>query len=645
MSLPLRPLLCTAALIAAATAPAGAQTGGAPPSGAPSAAPTTPAQKTVYKAGQRGRYLLDGTWLFRADSGNDGLGQHFERQTSTDGWSPVEVPNAFNATDESDRSDRGTIGWYRKDFRLPSARRGATWLLRFESVNYRATVFLNGREIGRHEGAFIPFEVRGKTVRSGVNRLVVRVDSRRRATDLPPAQDQQNGRPGGGWWNYGGLLREVYLRRVNGVDIRSLLARPLLPCRSCDAKVLLRARIANPSGRKKRVTVSARVGGVRARFKRVVVKPGRAQTVQALVRIRNPRLWEPGSPKLYHVTATASFGGHQASRYDTDIGIRSIRVRGGRMLLNGRPVRLRGASMHEDSPDRGFALSVPQLEQNMQLLKDLGATITRAHYPLHPLTLEMADRNGIMVWEQVPFNRGRFGNNAASTESPDDSVVRSKTVRAKALHYVRSAIARDQNHPAVFTWSVANEPDPRPGRSERAYFSAAIKLVHRLDPSRLAGVDLAGYPTVPQSDDYAQFDAIGLNSYFGWYQGPGGSLDDRTGLRPFLRLMRAYYPHSALFITEFGAEANREGPIDEKGTYTFQRDLLGYHLDAYDSDKYINGAIVWILRDFRTQPGWDGGNPKPSPPYNAKGLVTANGVKKPAFEDLAQRFRSTPPFR
>lgn len=635
MPKPITPLLCAFAALAVATAPASAQT------------VTVPAQKAVYRDGHGERFQLDGTWHYRADAADEGLRSHFERQTSLSGWSPVTIPNAWNATDLSDRSDRGSIGWYRKDFKLPpKAGRDTTWLFRFESVNYRATVFLNGREVGRHEGAFVPFEVPGKRIHSGVNRLVVRVDNRRRSTDLPPAQDQQNGRPGGGWWNYGGILREVYLRRVRGVDIRALLARPILPCASCNAKVLLRAIVSNPAGRKKRVSVSASVGRVQTRFRSVVVPPRRTRLVEKVVRIRNPHLWQPGDPHLYAVHASASFGGRTANRFDTHIGIRSLKVSKGRLLLNGRQVQLRGASMHEDSPDHGMALTPQQLRDNIGLLRALGATVTRAHYPLHPLTLELCDRLGIMVWEQIPFNRGRFGNSATSIESPDDSVVRSKVVRQKALGYIHAAIARDQNHPAVFTWSVANEPDPRPGASEREYFANAIRLVHHLDPSRLAAVDLAGYPTVPESDDYGQFDAIGLNSYFGWYQGPSGSLDDRTGLAPFLRLMRDYYPHSALFITEFGAESNRDGPIDEKGTFLFQQDLLGYHLDAYERyNKFINGAIVWILRDFRVQPGWDGGNPKPSPPVNTKGLVTAEGVRKPAFAEIARRFRDTPPFR
>jgi beta-glucuronidase len=328
------------------------------------------------------------------------------------------------------------------------------------------------------------------------------------------------------------------------------------------------------------------------------------------------------------------------------VGIRQIRVtRDGRMLLNGHPVDLRGASQHEDSPDHGMALLPGQIMDNVGLLRSLGANITRAHYPLHPLMLQECDRLGILVWEQIPFNRERFASGGNGILAIDDALAASRSVRAKAIGYLRAAIARDENHASVFAWSTANEPDPRPASPERHYFANAIATVRRLDPTRLVAVDLAGYPNMPQEDTYDQFDAIGVNSYFGWYPGSQGSLEDRQDLKPFLRQMHRFYPHTALFVTEFGAEANRNGPVDEKGTYEFQRDLLDYHLDQYDADPYVNGAVVWILRDFRVQPGWDGGNPKPSPPVLKKGLVDQFGVKKPAFFDLARRFRDTPAFR
>src|SRR5204863_4287907 len=165
--------------------------------------------------GPAGRVLLAGSWLFRADPGDQGLAQGWATQTDPAGWSAVSVPNAWNANDYSDASMAGSVAWYRRDFHVPATPRGALWLVRFESVNYRATVFLNGVQIGTHDGASIPFELPLSHLQPGVNHLVVRVDDRRGPTDLPPG-------PRGGWWNFGGILREVYLRRVDQIDISSM---------------------------------------------------------------------------------------------------------------------------------------------------------------------------------------------------------------------------------------------------------------------------------------------------------------------------------------------------------------------------------------------------------------------------------------
>jgi beta-glucuronidase len=251
-----------------------------------------------------------------------------------------------------------------------------------------------------------------------------------------------------------------------------------------------------------------------------------------------------------------------------------------------------------------------------------------------------------MVWEQIPFNRERFENVASGTLEEDEAAARSGKVHDKALRLLRDAILRDQNHPAVFAWSVANEPDPRPRDREQQYYRDAVKLVHDMDPSRLAAIDLAAYPSIPPQPIWQEFDAIGLNSYFGWYPGPSGELAERTDLPAFLDQAHSYWPDQALFMTEFGAEANRSGPFDEKGTYEFQSDLLRYHLETYhQKNAFINGAIVWILRDFRVQPGWDGGNPKPTPPVLRKGLVDEQGNRKPAFDDVKTLFGDVDPVR
>jgi len=640
-----------ATLLLAAPATVTAQDGGTvpPPSPQPPAAtPSAPAERAMYRNGQDGRYLLDGPWLFRQDDLDVGVRGGFARQASTDGWFPIEVPFAWNATDVSDASARGSIGWYRKDFRVPRAPRRMSWLVRFESVNYRARVFLNGREIGRHEGAYVPFELPAhKLRRGGVNRLVIRVDSRRRSTDIPAGRRQTNGRPGGGWWTYGGLLREVYLRRVDRVDLERLAARPVVGCERCPAKLVLRATLHNHTGGKRDVTVRASVEGRDVRLPKVTVPGNSTREVAKVVTIRKPRLWQPGNPQLYTVRASAVSGGKALSTYRTEVGLRSVRVnKRGQMLLNGRPVELRGASMHEDFPDRGGALSTEQIQANIGLLRELGAIVTRSHYPLNQQTLEACDRLGIMVWEQIPFNRSRLLG-AGSGELEEDTVVeRSRRVHDKALRLLRDTILRDQNHPSVFVWSVANEPEPRPRDQEQKYYRDAVKLVHEMDPSRLAAIDLAAFPSIPPAPVWQEFDAIGLNSYFGWYPGPSGELSDRSDLVPFLDQAHSYWPDQALFITEFGAEANRSGPIDEKGTYEFQSELLRYHLEAYhQKNAFINGAIVWILRDFRVQPGWDGGNPKPSPPMLKKGLVDEFGNRKPAFDDVRVMFGDVDPVR
>jgi beta-glucuronidase len=642
-----KPALWTAAVaLTIALAPAATAQEPAPP---PPAAPVTaPPQRALYLGGQEGRYLLDGQWWFRQDHANAGLGSGFAQRQSLEGWLPVEIPHAWNATDLSDASARGSIGWYRKDFRVPRAARRATWLVRFESVNYRTRVYLNGREIGRHEGAYVPFELPASSIRRGaVNRLVVRVDSRRRNTDIPAARRQTNGRPGGGWWNYGGILREAYLRRVDRVDIERFLARPIVGCRSCPAKLLLRATLRNHTPKKRAVTVRASIEGRSVRLPKVIVPARGSRDVAAVVTIRNPRLWQPGDPQLYTVRANALIGRRPVSSYRTDVGLRSIRVNlRGQMELNGQRVELRGASMHEDSPGRGAALTTQQIQRDVDLLRALNANVTRSHYPLNQQMLEACDRLGILVWEQIPFNRERFESVGSGTLEEDDAIARSGRVHDKALRLLRDTILRDQNHPSVFAWSVANEPASNPKSREQDYFRQAARLVHEMDPSRLAAVDLAGYPAAPPHPVWLEFDAIGLNSYFGWYPGPSGQLTHRDDLPAFLDQAHSYWPTQALFITEFGAEANRGGPVDEKGTYEFQGDLLRYHLDIYhQKNAYINGAIAWILRDFRVQPGWDGGNPKPSPPVLKKGLTDEAGNPKPAFDDVSQMFGDVEPLR
>jgi beta-glucuronidase len=605
-----------------------AQGGRQPPAG------DRPTHGALYDDGHMGRYMLDGTWYFRLDPTDEGEALGLPTNPALDGWSPTRIPNAWNATDQSDASQRGTVGWYRKDFVLPSREQALGWKLRFESVNYRAKVWLNGVLLGEHEGAYLPWELSPSGLaRKGVNRLVVRVDNRRGRGDVPKGGDRANGRPGGGWWNYGGLLREVYLRRFEAVDVESVRVRTELADSQRRALLRFRVQLVNPGEENARFLLRTKVGDIeRLSQEHIRVNAGESRTVHYTVRVPEPRLWEPGASELYPVRVEARHGAHLLSGYRLNVGIREIRVTDdGLLLVNGHRVKLLGASIHEDHPRRGAALRARHRERDMRLVGELGATIIRSHYPLHPQYLELADRMGVMVWDQVPvYSQGYKGFDVPG-------------VTEKALAYVRGMVERDQNHPSVLAWSVANELSARMTDNQLLYLRRAAQLLHELDPTRLRTVDVFGWPQVPPDDIYHRFDALGINNYFGWYPGPNGQTEDRHRLGPFLDQMREYYPELALFVTEFGAEANREGSVDRKGTYAFQSKLMRHHVRTYIRKPYLNGAVAWILRNFRVRPDWEGGNPTPQPPWNQKGLTNARARKKPAFKAVAKLYKTVPP--
>jgi beta-glucuronidase len=595
-----------------------------------------PKAKSLYRDGPSGRYLLGGTWWHRPDPADQGVQQNLQRSASRAGWRRTSVPTASNTGDFSSESYVGTVHWYRKDFRAPTSDERSKWILRFESVNYRARVWLNGKPLGIHVGSYLPFELRAKSIRRrGTNRLVVRVDSRRRKFDIPPLSVRRTGSFEGGWWNYNGILREVYLRRVEGFDFQSVFFQPRLPRPhgAATVKVAVTVRNVNHGGR--RVRVVGTFGGRPLRFHAKRVPGLGTRRFRARVRIRNPKLWWIERPYLYTGRlALVGEGGRAVQRYTVHTGIRSLKVsRLGRIQLNGRDVNLRGASVHEDSLSRGAALSPFQMRSLVGQLRDLGADMTRAHYPLHPYILEQADRYGILVWSEIPVYR------MAS------SLFKNAEVRAKALRMLRDEIERDRNHPSVAVWSVGNENASRPGTGLQTYIRHAAATARGMDPTRLVGLATSGFPTVEKQDIYLHLDALGINDYFGWYNGPRATIADRGMLSGYLNRLHSDYPNQALVITEFGAEAGRSGPVADKGTYEFQSDFLQYHLGVFAEKPFINGALVWNLRDFRVRPGWIGGNPTPRPPVNQKGLIDDYGRRKPAYGAVQQVYRSTSPYR
>jgi beta-glucuronidase len=601
---------------------------------APSSGSDAPTPQAVGQAswGPAERYDLGGSWLFRFDRGV-GLSRGFQSSATTAGWSPVTVPSAWNAADQSAASMAGTVAWYRKDFELPAAGPQSTWIVRFESVNNRMRAWLNGQPIGSHAGAYLPFELElpsSLLKAHGANHLVLRVDSHRAATDLPKV---------GLWWNYGGILRTAYLQRVDRVGFASVQVLPRLPCPGCDATIEYRVMLRNYTSVAQSVRLRSDYGGLAVDLGTASIAARTTHTFIGRGTLAKPQLWSPASPHLYPVTLDMAVaqpvGGSEewapAGRYLLRSGVRSIEVSPeGTLLLNGRRLNFRGVGVVEDSKQLGAALNDAIDRRLIAQARDLGATAIRSQYPLDEHLEELADENGLLVWSEIPVDK-----------IPPRYLAMS-SVRDRAIGKLRENILTNSSHPSIIVWSIANELAPVPDAAQGAYIARAVSAAHALDPTRPVGLAVAAYPSVGcQARYYAPLDVIGFNDYFGWYPGPVGDLKDRNGLSGYLDAMRACYRRKGLVVTEFGAEANREGPASEHGTYAFQQDFVSFHLKVFASKPWLGGAIYWALQEFRVRPGWGGGNPRPSPPIHAKGLVSFNGALKPAYYDVRDLYRAT----
>ena len=323
-------------------------------------------------------------------------------------------------------------------------------------------------------------------------------------------------------------------------------------------------------------------------------------------------------------------GARRVVRYDLHSGIRSIKVADGRLLLNGKPLQLRGVGLHEDDLVTGSAITAARRAQIVAQAKELGVTTIRAHYPLHPDIHELADRLGLLIWSEIPVY-------AIKTK-----FLKQSEVRKLAARELMQNIVANQNHPSVMLWSLGNELSARPGPVQGLYIQRAAREAKTLDPTRPVALAVAGYPSAGCSPHYAPLDVVGINEYFGWYPGPNGQIADRDSLSEFLDGVRACYPKKAIVISEYGAEANRDGPVQEKGTFQYQQDFVNYHHAVHASKPWLSGSLYWTLQEFRVRPGWDGGNPRAIPPYHQKGLLHFDGNKKPAWFDVQRLFAATP---
>jgi beta-galactosidase len=583
-------------------------------------------------AGLPGPIPLARGWEYAADPADQGAIQNWQGGHAGFGWQPTTVPHVFDARPDP-KLFYGSIGWYRLTFAGPRAPPGEGWAVRFEQVRRIARVWLNGVELGVHHDPYTPFELPASGLRPGQpNSLVVRVDYRRN----PKLRE--------GWWNWGGITRPVSLVARGPVVMHDvgLLPRRVCAHSTCAWNVLVDGWLENASQTLQTPSVAVRLrapdgtastGSATAR----PLRPGERVRVRFTVPVRgDPKLWSPESPNLYAGTVFTRAGGQLVQVDQRRIGLRWVTVVDGMLRLNGRPVALRGASVQEDLPGRGPALTDADIDSMVDELKSLGANVTRAHYLLDPRLLSRLDEAGILVWAQSPvYHR--------------DRQLRTPGQRSYELGVVRDTILQDRNHPSVITHSVANELTSQPDkhRTSRVWMRNAAALARDLDPTLPVSIDILSYPGIPRQTTYDAFDMLGINSYYGWYQGKADrSTADIDDLAPYLRAMHSKYPGKALVITEFGAEATEPGPADVKQTYDFQTQYLKRNLDIIGRLGFMGGAIYWTTREFAVKPDWDGGaHPLVRDSIHNKALISYDGKIKPAFTAAQHAFKATPLYR
>ncbi len=602
-------------------------------------AATPPTAGALESDGPEHRYTLGGTWLYRPDPSNIGISQGYWRDTpDTTGWSQLTVPNAWNAGNYTSTGFAGTVGWYRRDFTLPTdvfasfvPKAAQSWVIQFESVNYNAEVWLNGHELGLHTGAYLPFEFVAKYMVAGVNRLVIRVDDTHTLSSLPAG-------PQSGWWNFGGILDAVYLRPVSEANLDSASITPTLKCPTCAATINESATVINQSRRAETVKLTGRYGALKLNFGSATIQPGATWSASASAVLAHPKLWAPASPNLYQATLTLTDAqGRPLGGYFYASGVREITWSDGLLYLNGRQLHLRGVSIHEQTIQSGAALDLTQQAQLISWAKQIGADIIREHYPLDPEAEEMADKAGILLWSEIPV----YGSFLSTAEADED--LSSPSWKAAALALLKDNIATNENHASILLWSIGNELPASVTAPEAAYIRAATAEIHTLDPTRPAAMAVVDYPGLAcQTAAYAPLDVIGINEYFGWFDEAGGATEDRQDLEPFLDSVRNCYPDKALMVTEFGFGANRNGPIEVRGTYQYQEDNIAYSLGVFNQLSWLAGAIWFPLQDFAAEPGYDGGEPIGDPPFVDKGVIDQYGNKKPGFAVMQALFDATP---
>jgi beta-glucuronidase len=592
--------------------------------------PSPAAPIVITGADLRPAQSLNGEWHYIPDPYATGL-YDFHKHELARGWfmnekakpgdtgpidydfakSPtLKVPGDWNTQQERLFWYEGPM-WYEKDFTFEPKPHTRVFL-RIGAANYKSYFWVNGQKVCEHEGGFTAFNCDvTAALKAGGNFVVAVVDNTRHEDGVPTTQTD--------WFNYGGLTREVSLITVpeafiDQYDLHLSKTEPntiegWVHVRGASSTFL---EVSIPE-----LGIDQKGGTMRADGPPVEEEA----RFPIHITVQGIKLWSPETPKLYKVTLKASNVRFSDSVED-EIGFRTIETKGSEILLNGKPIFLRGICIHAEAPYRtGRAYSDEDAETLLGWAKELGANYVRlAHYPHDETMLRAADRMGLLVWAENPVYW------AVQFDKPE--------VYAKAEHQLDELIGTSRNHASIILWSMANETPINDARTK--FISSLANHARELDPTRLITAALLVHTeasgarsTKIVDDPLGQYlDVLGTNEYIGWYEQHPETADTTD--------WKIAYQKPQI-MSEFGADAKAglHGGPNDRWTEEYQANVFTHQLGMLNRMTQLRGMSPWVLMDFRS----------PRRPlsgiqdeFNRKGLISDQGQKKAAFSVLQKAY-------
>ena len=568
--------------------------------------------------------LLDSDWRFMQ---GDPAGLSGQAMSPTDpnwidsSWQAVSIPHCWGWEEAQQGKDyyRGP-GWYRRELDITSEA-GKRYFLRFEAASLVADVYLNGKLLGEHRGGFgaFCFEITTNLSASGTNLLAVRVDNTK-FPDIAPLS--------GDFSVYGGIYRPVHLlvtseENFTPTDHASPGVAWLQTSVSRKQAVLdVTAQISNGTKQKQPMTVVASVFDadgilVASNQDSIALAPGVTAPYFLRITVPKPHLWSGRKdPYLYKSVVELRAADGVVDSVEQQIGLRYYSIDPDKgFFLNGQPYNLHGVDRHQDFMNKGWAISEADMDEDISLIKEIGATVIRcAHYQHSDYFYSLCDKAGILVWAEIP-----------QVNEIRDTPQFEETSRNQLVDLIRQNV----NHPSIFVWSLFNEIRGSKGSDDPHRELQDLKITaNGEDPTRptIAATCVSILPEMNKIPDL-----LGWNIYPGWYNGTkedyGSVLDQH----------RYDSRSGGICISEYGAGANttqhEQNPQQPKpaGQWHPEEWQAEVHENAWAAMKerpFVWGTFVWCMFDFAVSSRHEGDQPG----LNDKGLVTRDRkTKKDAF--------------